>query len=550
MRGVWRRRWAAIAALMSCCLVILVSCQPSSRDLGQTDGGAAVSSRGDRIRLGTTAQIVTLDPAEAYEQSSMMAIANLGEPLYRYEQNDQGELSLIPKLASDLPSVSEDQLTYRIPLRRDILFHDGTPFNAAAMAFSLRRFRDNRGRPSFLLADLVNKIEASGEYELTLSLNYPFAGFTSLLTFPGLCAISPATYKIGEGQFLPNQFVGTGPYRLADYGSDSVAFDIFEDYWGQTPNNQGVDMRRFSSQSNLYNAFRTGGVDVAYQQLDPDQIHSLQELAPSEGFQVIAAESTTISYLVLNVNQPPFDRLEVRQALAAVMDRDLLNERVFYGQAEPLYSLLPPAFEAHRPVFEREYGDGNVARATDLLREAGFSPESPLVVEIWFPSSSVAGRLSATILQAFAERDLQGLMTVEPRSVEAATAYGYLDKGVYPTFVLSWYADFFDADNYVKPFLECQEGSVEGGCTLGESQYHGSFYYDPLANELLQAQREASDPQRRESLLVELQEIVAAEVPYIPLWQNKDYAFAQGDISGVRLSKTQQVLPFASIGRM
>ncbi|MGM0455916.1 MAG: hypothetical protein ACQERW_07090, partial [Cyanobacteriota bacterium] len=99
MRGVWRRRWAAIAALMSCCLVILVSCQPSSRDLGQTDGGAAVSSRGDRIRLGTTAQIVTLDPAEAYEQSSMMAIANLGEPLYRYEQNDQGELSLIPKLA-------------------------------------------------------------------------------------------------------------------------------------------------------------------------------------------------------------------------------------------------------------------------------------------------------------------------------------------------------------------------------------------------------------------------------------------------------------------
>lgn len=79
---------------------------------------------------------------------------------------------------------------------------------------------------------------------------------------------------------------------------------------------------------------------------------------------------------------------------------------------------------------------------------------------------------------ALAERDLEDLVTIEPRSVEAATAYGYLDKGVYPTFLLSWYADFFDADNYVKPFLECQEGSPESGCRLGETQYHGSFFYD------------------------------------------------------------------------
>ncbi|NMG60881.1 peptide ABC transporter substrate-binding protein, partial [Geitlerinema sp. P-1104] len=280
-----------------------------------------------------------------------------------------------------------------------------------------------------------------------------------------------------------------------------------------------------------------------------DQIRSLQELAPEEGFQVVEAESTTISYLVLNINQPPFDRLEVRQALAAIMDRPLLNERVFYDQAEPLYSLIPPAFEAHRPLFAERYGDGNFEKAKPLLQEAGFSPEHPLVVEMWFPSSSVPGRLSATILQALVERDLEDLVTIEPRSVEAATAYGYLDKGVYPTFLLSWYADFFDPDNYVKPFLECQEGSSESGCRLGETQYHGSFFYDSRANELLQAQRQASDPQVRDRLLVELQEIVVDQVPYIPLWQNKDYAFAQAEISGVTLSKTQQVLPFASMGR-
>ena len=214
----------------------------------------------------------------------------------------------------------------------------------------------------------------------------------------------------------------------------------------------------FPARPPLYNAFLTGGVDVAYQQLDPDQIRSLEDLAPERGFKVVEAESTTISYLVLNVNQPPFDQLEVRQALAAIMDRPLLNERVFYDQAEPLYSLIPPAFESHRPLFAERYGDGNFEKARALLQEAGFSAERPLVVDMWFPSSSVPGRLGATILQALTERDLEGLVTIEPRSVEAATAYGYLDKGVYPTFLLSWYADFFDPDNYVKPFLECQEG--------------------------------------------------------------------------------------------
>ncbi|TVR16178.1 MAG: peptide ABC transporter substrate-binding protein [Phormidium sp. GEM2.Bin31] len=543
MRGFGRRRWRTLAGIISFCIVLVVSCQQIDPDGGQ------VNSVGDRIRLGTTAQIVTLDPADAYEQSSMLAIANLGETLYRYELDEQGDLTLVPTLATELPRLSDDELTYTIPLREDVVFHDGTPFNAEAMAFSLRRFRDNKGRASFLLGDLLGDIEATGEYELTLTLNYPFAGFSALLTFPGLCAISPAAYEIGEGKFFPSQFVGTGPYRLGTYGSDSVGFEIFQDYWGDRPQNQGIDMRRFSSQANLYNAFRTGGVDVAYQQLDPDQIRSLQERAPEAGFQVVEAESTTISYLVLNINQPPFDRLEVRQALAAIMDRPLLNERVFYDQAEPLYSLIPPAFESHRPLFLDRYGDGNVEKAKGLLREAGFSAERPLVVEMWFPSSSVPGRLSATILQALAERDLEDLVTIEPRSVEAATAYGYLDKGVYPTFLLSWYADFFDADNYVKPFLECQEGSPESGCRLGETQYHGSFFYDSRANELLQAQRQASDPQVRDRLLVELQEIVVEQVPYIPLWQNKDYAFAQADISGVTLSKTQQVLPFASIGR-
>ena len=503
--------------------------------------------RGDRIEIGTTSTIVTLDPADAYDVASNLAIYNLGDRLYRYSADG---IDLEPSLATALPDISDDGLTYTIPLRPGVKFHDGTDFNAEAMAFSLRRFIENKGRAAFLIDGLLEEIEVTGEYELTLTLAYPFAAFTDLLTYPGLCAVSPAAYELAEGEFEPNTFVGTGPYELANYGSDSLQLDVFEDYWGELPVNDGIDLQRFSSAANLYNAFRSEAIDVAYRALDPDQVRSLVDLAddPDGGWQVISTESPVISYLVINAQQPPFDRVEVRRALAAALDRDLLNDRVFYGQATPLYSLIPPSFPVSEPVFAERYDrEPNLDRAREMLTDAGFTPANPLELEIWYGSNSPTARLAAIVFQAQADRDFGSLLKVKPNGVEAATAYGYLDKGVYPSFLLSWYADFFDADNYLKPFLECAEGSIETGCVLGESQYHGSFFYSARANELVEAQRQETDPDKRAEMLAELQAIVADEVPYLPLWQSKDYAFAQSDIDGVQLSATQQILPFATI---
>ncbi len=531
------RRWQRVGAFIGlwCAgLLLLVSCAVRQ----------AKTSTGDRIKIGTTAQVKTLDPADAYEQSSTAVIYNLGDRLYTYAP---GTTELQPQLATALPTISADGLTYTIPLRLGVTFHDGTPFNAQAMVFSLKRFMENKGRPSFVLSSIVRSIEATKADELTIRLQQPFAAFTSLLTFPGLCAVSPQAYELGEGKFKPDTFVGTGPYKLAQYGSDALRLEPFDRYWGTKPVNTGVDLQRFSSAANLYNAFRTGAVDVAYQTLDADQIRSLVELAPKAGWQTIAVESNAINYVVVNVKQPPLDRLEVRQAIAAAIDRHLLNDRVFYGQAQPLYSLIPPNFEVSRPVFQTQYGDGNLDRAKTLLTQAGFSPSNPVVLEIWYPSDSSAGRLSSTVLKAWLEKGLDGLVQVKPNSVESATAYGYLDKNVYPTFLLNWSADFFDADNYIKPFVECAKGSVKEGCVEGESQYHGSFYYSDRVNQLIAKQRIERNPKVRSNLFLELQTTIAQDVPFIPLWESKEYAFAQTDVTGVQLGSVQPLMSFAKI---
>lgn len=304
--------WQRIFGLFTICL--LLACGQGFQNTPNNSGNYG----GDRITLGTTAKLRTIDPADAYDLTSGYLLNNLGDPLYRYNEKSE----IIPQLATEIPQISPDGLTYTIPLRQGVIFHDRTPFNAEAMEFSLRRFIENQGQPSFLLSDLVESISATGDYQLTITLKKPFAAFTALLTFVGTCAVSPTYYEIGAGQFKPDTFIGTGRYQLADYGTDSLKLDIFADYWGDKPANQGVDIQRLSNSVNLYNAFTTGAVDVAYETLDPNQIKSLATQVDRKGWQVISTEGNSVTYWMINSSNPPLNNLQVRQALAAMVDRE------------------------------------------------------------------------------------------------------------------------------------------------------------------------------------------------------------------------------------
>jgi peptide/nickel transport system substrate-binding protein len=473
-----------------------------------------------------------------------MVIYNLGETLYTYEL---GTTRLKPQLAAAMPQVSEDVLTYTIPLRRGVTFHDGTPFNAEAMAFSLKRFMENGGKPSFLLADTIASVKATGEYEIQIVLKQPFSALPALLAFPGACAVSPKAYEIGKDKFKPDSFVGTGPYRLVEFDTDSLRLEAFANYWGEKPKNQGIDLQIYpNNPANLFNAFQTQAVDVAYQSLLPQQVKRLK--ASKDKWQVIENPGTSISFLALNLKSDPLNQRAVRQAIASLINRQLLNERVLQGQGEPLYSLIPTAFADYKPVFKEAYGDGNAERAKQLLASAGYSAQNPAVVEVWYSSGATSPSLVAAILKALAERDLDGAVQFQPNSVLSAAFFKNVSGGIYPASLSGWYPDFLDADNYIYPFLDCAKGTAATGCQEGGSQSQGSFYYSDRMNQLIDRQRQERDPAVRQQIFAEIQEILAQDVPYIPLWQSKDYAFAQNGISGVTINPSQY-FPFWTIGK-
>ena len=533
-----RQRWQLPRRFLGlfCVVVLLVfSCSPSPS--GQ-------SGEAERITLGSTAKIRTIDPADAYELFPATLLYNLGERLYTY---DLETTTLTPQLATSLPEVSDDGLTYKIPLRQGVVFHDGTPFNAEAMVFSLRRFMSNGGQPSFLLAEPIADVTASGDYELTIILKQPFAALPALLTFFGACAVSPQAYKIGPGQFKAKSFVGTGPYRLVEYGSDFMRMDTFDQYWGEKPANQGINLQLFSTSANLFNQLRTGAIDVGYQELETEQIQHLQA-DTSSGWTVVEAQGNAVTNMVLNVKQKPLDQVEIRQAIALLVDRPLIKQRVFKGQAEPLYSLLPSTFDEARPVFKSKYGDGDPAQARALLTAAGYSTQKPLSIDLWYPSNYVARRLIANLIKAVVEERSQGIFKLNLKNVESTVANNSLDKGIYPSYLLNWYPDFFDPDTYIQPFLSCGKGSASTGCEAGASRTLGSFYYSDQVNQLVEQQRQTQDPQERQKILAQIQEQLAVDIPYIPLVQRKDYAFSGKGIDGVQITKNQQ-LPMWTISK-
>jgi peptide/nickel transport system substrate-binding protein len=528
-----RKKWQSLGqflGLFLCCCFLIVSCGGSKTTTPTASAPNSGTSGNGRVTVGLTDPPRTLDPADGYEVYTSNIITSMGDRLYSFKE---GTFELVPQLATALPKVSEDSLTYTIPLRQGVVFHDGTPFNAEAMAFSLRRFSENGGKPSALLTDIMESVKATGEYELTIKLKNAFAPFPALLGFSGMCAVSPKSYEIGKGKFKPNEFVGTGPYKLVSFSPQQIRMDVFDKYWGEKPSNKGLDFQILSNSANLYNSFTTGAVDIAYLTLDADQILNLKKQAPSKNWKVVEEAGGNVSYMVLNVKQKPLDQVEVRQAIAALIDRPLFTERIYKQQAEPVYTIIPSSFDASKPTFKDAYGDGNIEKVKELLTKAGFSKDKPFEFEIYYSSTSAERAQVVATLKEYADQKLEGIMQIKPQGVETATLFANAPKGLYQSYLVAWSPDFGDADNYIQPLFSCSKGSVEKGCEEGASQSQGFFYYSEQMNKLIEAQRKEQDPAARKKIFGEIQDLLAKDVPYVPLWLKKDYAFGQPPVKDV-----------------
>ena len=486
-----------------------------------TQSGCQVSSTSQRITVASAGSISSLDPAQVSTVHSLQLLSAIGDPLYSLNKDG----SLQPRLAASEPTISADGRLVTIPLRTDVRFHDGTRFDAKAMAFSLRRFL-RIGTLSYVVGDRIKAVEVEAPHVLRLELNRRSTSLEGLLTSINLTPLSPRAYANHKDSFLHDNFVGTGPYRLTKFNEKQQRLEPFEQYWGDPPKNPGLDLISLSNSTALFGALRSGEVDVLLSaSIDEDQRHALNQQAKRGDLHESVGPAMEIGYITLLSNNAPLSDQRLRQAIALSLDRDEVSERVSYGLRRPLRALIPPSLPGGGVA---PWPKHNPKEAKTLLRQSGYCQGSQLEVPLTFRSNVPADKLLALTWQAQVQRDLADCMVLKLDGVESTTVYRQLGEGAFKAVILAWLGSYPAPEAYLNPLLSCSnaEGHV---CLDGEAAISGSFWSAPG----LQTALQDSDSVRgapRVAVLNTIEELTVNGAAYIPVWLESPRSWSQRSV--------------------
>lgn len=212
----------------------------------------------------------------------------------------------------------------------------------------------------------------------------------------------------------------------------------------------------------------------------------------------------------------------LREAIAAAIDREVIVDRVFEGRNIPAYHMVPEGYPyATQPFFDK-YGTRDLDMAIELLEGEGYTEDNPFVFDLWFPPEHY-GTTTADVMQVIKEQlEETGLMVVNLNSMNWAEYVDGFVAGDLPFFILGWFPDFADPENWLSPFASCLQ-----------SPDNGVNYCNEDMDSLLQAAAASSDPAEREDLYQQIGELYAEDVPTIPLFWEPEFVSYRTGVEGV-----------------
>ncbi|HEY72643.1 MAG: peptide ABC transporter substrate-binding protein [Chloroflexi bacterium] len=466
--------------------------------------------------IGTTDSITDHDPAQSYDFHTWEMHHNTMDTLLMYVP---GSTELEPGLAESY-EVSDDGLEYTFKLREGLTFPDGVAFNADAVVWSINRVMRLEGDPNWLVTSFVESVEAVDEYTVKFTLINTVGFFPLLVATQPYSPVSPECYP--ENEFdVDSTCGGIGHYVIKSWERDvEMVLEANPDYYGDPPAYPNVIVRYFADATAMRLALEAGDIDIAWKTMTPSDY---QDLDADPNFTLTEGPGAYIRYVCFNATTPPFDNAKVRQGLSLAINRDDISGTVFQGTHQNLYSMVPMGMAGHIDAFPER--DLDAAKA--LLAEAGFDESNPLVMDLWWTPDHYGpteGDVAAVIKAAWEET---GVVQVSLQSADWGTYTDYFGPGTMPTFLLGWYPDYLDPDNYTWSFAES-----------GASDDIGIFYSGEEMDELLHSAQTETDPAVREDLYHQLQELWTTEVPTIPFTQGALLIVTQNDVGGIKLDPT------------
>ena len=266
--------------------------------------------------------------------------------------------------------------------------------------------------------------------------------------------------------------------------------------------NGGVIIDYYSKSSTMKLDLQKGTIDMAFRDFTPTEYAALGN---TSGVTVFKGSGVVIRYLVLNVKRAPTNKLAVRKAIAYLFPRQTIASRVYHGNVQPLYSMVPAGLPGHLDSFGELYGKApNAAKAKAALKAAHV--KTPVKLTVWWTPSHYGDASADEYTEIQRALNASKLFKVTLKSAEWAT-YSKTLGTQYGAFQLGWFPDYVDAEDYLVPFY------------ASGSNFTSNGYKSAAMDAILKNEQGATTDAARLGFIQQAQTLAAKDAPIIPYWQ-------------------------------
>jgi peptide/nickel transport system substrate-binding protein len=483
---------------------------------------SAQETSGGQVIFGLPWDAITLNPIT--EQDGVSYLVNLWifDALIRLDDS----LQPVPELAESW-STSEDGLVWELNLRSDVTWHDGTPFTADDVAFTVYTILDPTTQTQYRAnyaalagfaeltdpdnpadpADLEQPpIEVVDPHTIRFHLAEPFAPFlVQSLHLPVAPKHLLEEVDVNTADFNRSP-IGTGAYQFVDWQLDNrMVLNAYPDYYGGQAAIQELILRVIPDETVLLQELRTGGIEF----MERVPREAVADLQSSPEFEVALVDNIGCTFISFNVTHPVLQETAVRQAIGYALDMDLFIDAILLGLALPANGLYPPYTWMYEPDVKQYSYDP--AMAEQLLEDAGWVMGADGIREkegqpLEFSMSTFLGHEAGEQFLAAAQEWLAAVgIRMQIEIIELATWIDSLVNSTFEATMSNW------------------DGSVDPD-GYGYGMYHSNggrnraLYSNPEIDAVLEEGRFQTDEEARRAAYSAFQKIAAEDVPYLPLY--------------------------------